>query len=119
MKRWVAKVVPFAMLLAGFVLWSFAFVVLYGIQATGCRLGWQSIEVMGPVTLQRTVLVILFLGFLTAHFVLFRGLQSSRREAPEEVDSPAFTRQAGAQLALAALGAAAFCFAGVFWLSAC
>lgn len=57
---------PFAMLLAGFVLWSVVFVALYGVQATGCRLGWHGIEIAGPVTLQRAVLVLMFLGALVS-----------------------------------------------------
>lgn len=108
---------PFAMLLAGFVLWSVVFVALYGMQATGCRIGWQSIEIAGPVTLQRAVLVLMLLGALVLHawlYVLLRRTQETSK--PEAFD---FSRRVGALLALAALGAALFCFSGVFWLSVC
>lgn len=109
---------PFAILLAGFVLWSVAFIVLYGMQGTGCSLGWQAVEVAGPVTLQRAVLVGLFLAFLAAHTVLYLKLRTPRRSQAEE-DISGFARDAGETLALAALGASVFCFSGVLWLTAC
>lgn len=118
MMRLERNAVPLALLLAGFVLWSLAFVVLYGMQATGCRLGWDSVALMGWISVQRAVLVLVFLGFLAAHFGLYLALRGQRQRVGEDT-SGNFSRKAGAQLALAALGAAVFCFAGVFWLSAC
>jgi hypothetical protein len=108
---------PMAVLLAGFVLWSVAFVVLYGAQATGCRLGWQTMEIVGPVTLQRMVLVALFLGAVALHVLLYRLLR--RTPVPDGDRAHAFSKDAGGLLAAAALGAAIFTFAGVFWLTAC
>ena len=107
---------PFAMLLAGFVLWSLAFVVLYGTQATGCRLGWHTYAIFGGMTLQRLVLILLFLGLLVLHLMLYRLVRRSGngKDRPRN-----FTRQASLLLAAAALGASVFCFAGVFWLSPC
>jgi hypothetical protein len=107
---------PMAMLLAGFVLWSIAFVVLYGAQATGCRLGWQTIEIVGPVTLQRMVLVALFLGAVALHVLLYLLLR--RASAPEGDSTHAFSRDAGGLLAAAALGAALLTVAGGLWRTA-
>ncbi len=107
---------PLVLLLAGFVLWSIAFLALYFVQATGCSLGWQALEVAGPVTLQRLVLVAMFLGFLVAHLVLYRLLLARPAESG---GTSAFSRDAGRTLALAAFGASVFCFSGVLWLTAC
>ena len=109
---------PLAVLLAGFVLWSFAFIVLYGVQATGCSLGWQVVEITGPLTLQRAILVGLFLAFLAAHLVLYRMLRTPRRRKADQ-NASGFASDAGEKLALAALGASVFCFSGVLWLTAC
>jgi hypothetical protein len=109
---------PVAVLLAGFVLWSAVFVLLYAVQATGCRLGWQTVEILGLVTVQRAVLVLLFLAAIPVHVALYwilreHGATDRRRRWS------IFAGEAGELLALAALGASIFCFAGVFWLSAC
>lgn len=109
---------PLAALLAGFVLWSLAFLVLYFVQATGCSLGWQTFAVAGPLTLQRLVLVALFLAFLAAHLALYLRLRAPR-EREGDADASAFSRDAGRTLALAAFGASVFCFSGVLWLTAC
>lgn len=109
---------PLAALLAGFVLWSLAFLVLYFVQATGCSLGWQEMEVAGPLTLQRAVLVALFLAFLAAHLVLYRKLRAPVTPLEEE-GVHGFSISAGRTLALAAFGASVFCFSGVLWLTAC
>jgi len=103
------------MLVAGFVLWSVVFVVLYAAQATGCRLGWHTREVFQELTLQRVVLVVLFLGAIALHIVLIGWFRHNGKEDARD----AFTRRAARTLAAAALGASIFCFAGVLWLSAC
>jgi hypothetical protein len=108
---------PVAVLLAGFVLWSAVFVLLYAVQATGCRLGWHTVEVLGSVTVQRAVLVLLFLAAIAVHVALYLILRE--RAAPDGRRWSIFAGEAGELLALAALGASLFCFAGVFWLSAC
>lgn len=109
---------PFTLLLAGFVLWSIAFIVLYGMQATGCSLGWQAVEIAGSLTLQRLVLVVLFVAFLAAHLVLYRMLRTPRRRKADG-NASGFAGDAGQTLALAAFGASVFCFSGVLWLTAC
>ena len=105
---------------AGFVAWSVLFLLLYGVQATGCRLGWQSIEVIAGLTLQRVVLIALFLMGLAGTAVLWRALrQAAAQEAQaHDGDSP-FVRRVASDSGAAALAAVVFCIAGVFWLTAC
>ncbi|MGE0418083.1 MAG: hypothetical protein AB7O80_14865 [Acetobacteraceae bacterium] len=120
MMRLTRDASPLAMLLSGFVLWSLAFVVLYGMQATGCHFGWHTMLLAGAVTVQRAVLVGLFLVFVAFHVVLYVVLLRAVANGTAARDEPeGFSREAGLHLALAAFGAAIFCFSGVFWLSAC
>ncbi|MFA7638837.1 MAG: hypothetical protein WCY02_05960 [Parvibaculum sp.] len=105
------------LLAAGFGLWSLAFVMLYSFQAVGCRLGWQGLEVMGGVTLQRGVLIGLFTVGIAAHLLLWRLLR--QRETKMAREEEGFARIIAADLSVAALGASLFCFLAVFWLSPC
>ncbi|MFD2238327.1 hypothetical protein [Aureimonas populi] len=64
------------LLLAGFILWSAAFVGLYTLLSFGCAYGWEEVA-LGPVTLQRAALVgawLLSLAALAALFVAMRRL---------------------------------------------
>ena len=66
------------LLVAGFLIWSSAFAVLYGVQGLGCRLGWAEVG-LGPVSLNRTALVAVWavhiglIGFLAAVLVRRRS----------------------------------------------
>lgn len=104
---------PAFRLLGGFVLWSVAFLTIYMTQATGCRLGWDGIAILGTATLQRAVLVMLFVIACALHLVLLRAVGSA-----VENENP-FILQVGQTLALSALAASIFCFAGVIWLTPC
>ncbi|MGJ3263044.1 MAG: hypothetical protein ACFE0R_07400 [Salinarimonas sp.] len=44
-------------LVAGFLLWSSAFLVLYGLHALGCAWGWEA-RVVGPTSWLRLALVV-------------------------------------------------------------
>ena len=103
-----------AVLLAGFLIWAGAFLLIYFTQATGCRLGWQEIAIFGELSLQRGFLVMLYLMAFGLHLGLILAL--GRGEAPAH---GTFVHQAGRTLSIAALAASLFCFAGVFWLTAC
>jgi hypothetical protein len=107
-----------AMIASGFALWAGAFVVLYGVQALGCRLAWNAVYVIGPLTLQRLVQVLLYLGALAALATLYAVL---RRQMVERADgrSTHFLHRVSAHSGLAALVATAVCFGGVFWLTDC
>ncbi|KTR03840.1 hypothetical protein NS365_16855 [Aureimonas ureilytica] len=53
------------LLVAGFVIWSSAFVVLYGALSVGCAFGWDTAS-LGPVSALRAVLIALWLAHLAA-----------------------------------------------------
>jgi hypothetical protein len=110
---------PFLMLLSGFVLWSVAFVVLYAVQALGCRLAWDGISLAGPLGLHRAVLVGLFAAFAVLQVLLYLLLRKSPKAVHRETGPRLFAAQAAAHLGLVALGAAIFTFAGVSWLTTC
>ncbi|MDZ7601295.1 MAG: hypothetical protein U1A06_07985 [Hoeflea sp.] len=111
MRMLSAQTRPLAMLLAGFVLWAGAFLLIYFTQATGCSLGWQEIEVFGGLTLQRGSLVGLYLIACGMHLGLIAGFGRG--------DAGSFTHRTGRLLSIAALGASIFCFGGVLWLTTC
>lgn len=50
-------------MVAGFTLWAIAFVVIYGVQATGCVQGWDQARIVGLSAL-RLGLALLFLATL-------------------------------------------------------
>ena len=66
-------------LVAGFLVWSSAFVVLYGLHALGCAWGWDArtagVGSLGSVTLLRLVLV----GAWALHLALAAGLLLAAR----------------------------------------
>ncbi|MBX3446210.1 MAG: hypothetical protein KF765_05615 [Parvibaculaceae bacterium] len=104
------------LLVAGFTLWGLAFVQLYTFQAIGCRLGWDGIGLASAFTLQRAVLVLSFIAWLAAHLALWHWLRGRRSAGEPKGDT---LHRAAADLAVAAFGAAVFCFFAVFWLSPC
>lgn len=108
----------FTPILIGFVLWSVAFLGLYGAQATGCRLGWHEIGIAGPFTLLRAVLVALFAIFSGLLLAVFLRHRRATDTAPGR-DTAAFTRSVAFNASAAAGFSTLFCFAGVLWLTLC
>ncbi len=110
------KVSPFVLLLIGFVVWSAAFLMLYGAQATGCHLGWHRIDV-GPISALRLLLVAMLLGTLALigglHRIATKGLPEPQTE--EETG----LRKIGGMLQAAALVATLITYGGVLWLTLC
>lgn len=53
------------LLIAGFVIWSSAFVALYAALSVGCSFGWDSTP-FGPVSALRALLIALWLAHLAA-----------------------------------------------------
>lgn len=110
------KAFPFAGLLAGFILWSGMFLVLYGVQATGCKLGWHQIAI-GPISLLRLLLSCLLL----ASIGLLYGMATHwLRPAADETRGEQHVLLRIAMLVHVAAAAATFVtFMGIFWLSLC
>lgn len=69
-----ASPVDLALMLAGFAIWGLALNVLYGGLSVGCELGWQR-AALGPVSLQRAVLLGLWAALLVAHVGLIAWLR--------------------------------------------
>lgn len=110
------KVSPFALVLTGFVIWSGAFLLLYGVQATGCHLGWHQVDV-GPTSALR-----LLLGFmLVAILALIGGLHwiTTRALTEPQTDEVRLLHKIAGMLHAAALVATLITYGGVMWLTLC
>ena len=66
-------------IVAGFIIWSSAFTLLYAALSFGCTLGWQSVDV-GPVSLNRLVLILVWAGHLAALGLLLQWCLRTRRD---------------------------------------
>lgn len=108
------ETMPLAGLLTGFLLWAGAFILIYMTQATGCRLGWHQVEVFGMMTLQRSVLVALYLSACGLQLGLMAVAGRSKLGARS-----GFIHRTGRVLSVAAIAASVFCFSGVMWLTTC
>jgi hypothetical protein len=109
-----------AMLIAGFTLWGAAFVIIYGVQAAGCHLGWHRIDLLGPATVQRTILLALLLAFIAVHVVLIWIARRWRPAAASgDVVISSFMNSVVVRLTVAASLTSLFCFWGIVWLTTC
>ena len=110
------KVSPFVLLLTGFVIWSGAFLLLYGMQATGCHFGWHQIDV-GPTSALRlllaTILVLVLLLIGGLHWYAKRVLGE-----PQTDEAKLLLKIAG-MLQAAALVSTLITYGGVMWLTLC
>lgn len=107
-----------ALLGAGFAVWAIGFAVLYAILSLGCALGWERAG-LGPVSLQRAVLLALALAALLATALVARRI-AAVPPAASGADGPgAFVLTVSRYGALAAVPATAFTFLGVTMLSTC
>lgn len=107
-----------ALLCAGFLVWSSAFLSLYAALSLGCAFGWEDIA-LGPVSVQRAVLIGLWLVHLAliAALVAFARRRSRRAEAKQDLGG--FFAGLAFWGSIAALGASVVNYAPVLGLSAC
>ncbi|MFN3550027.1 MAG: hypothetical protein ACK4U0_21290 [Mesorhizobium sp.] len=120
MNRPLREIGPLAVLLCGFLLWSAAFLAIYGAQAIGCGLGWDAKILLGPLSVQRAVLLGLFALVLIGHAALALRLKSGGPVGdPADAETTVFMRTAASRLALMSAAASALCFGGVAWLTTC
>ncbi|WP_290685478.1 MULTISPECIES: hypothetical protein [unclassified Haematobacter] len=96
----------FAALVGPFVIWSIAFVLLYGTHATGCALGWE-----GRVFLTTSLLRAVLAGILALTFAALFLLRPAGGEEP--------LARVARLMFIAALVATVFCFWAVFVLPLC
>lgn len=105
-------------LFAGLVLWSSAFVLLYAALSIGCAFGWEQ-QAFGPLTLQRFVLLVLWLAHLAALLALLAWTRRhARRVAPGD-RTGAFLARCALHATVVALVATVVNYAPVLTLSAC
>jgi hypothetical protein len=109
------RVSPFVLILAGFVVWSIAFLALYATQATGCRLGWDGIAI-GPLSLLRLSLTGLFILAVALLAGLYRYGSIHGHGATGQAQ---ILVKIAYMVHLAALISTVITFSGVFWLSLC
>ncbi len=96
------------LLAAGFVVWAWAFVALYGINAVGCAFAW-------PRPLQRGILLsLLALHIAALGYLAWRGWQ--RRQAN---DCTGFVEDVGFGATVSALAATLLTFAPSLVLTLC
>lgn len=110
------KISPFLLLLTGFVIWSGAFLGLYGAQATGCHLGWHQVEI-GPISALRLLLAVM----LVATVLLIAGLHviAARSLGEPQSENARLLIKIGGMLQAAALVATVITYGGVMWLTLC
>lgn len=60
--------------------WAAAFSSVYGLHGLGCAMGWEHID-LGPLSLQRTVLVVSWLAWLALLALWVWRVRSWRRHA--------------------------------------
>lgn len=89
-------------LLAGFVVWSAAFVGIYALQAIGCAMGWPSGLLRGLLATGAAVAALACAGIVVLAFRQ-RGI----------------LRLSAVCAAVAALVATVLTFSGVFWMQVC
>nr|CAD6436500.1 hypothetical protein REQ54_03963 [Rhizobium sp. Q54] len=111
---------PLISLIAGFLMWSIIFVLLYAAQATGCHFSGDNLEaVASDPPLLRVVLSLSVAVATTAMLLLFlKDRRLARRDLQNETTS-GFFRELSAYVWAAALVATPFCFGGVAWLTLC
>lgn len=101
----------------GFLVWASAFVLLYAMLSVGCRFGWDGIDLVGGLTVQRGQLILILLAHLGLGVALVIHM---RRCLNAEFDRPAaFLGRIGYWAAIAALASSLLTYAAVFGLSAC
>ncbi len=120
MRRPAREIGPLAVLLSGFLLWSAAFLAIYGAQATGCSLGWDATILLGPLTAQRTVLLGLFALVVAGHVAVVLRLNAGTTPVDgADAETADFMRTTARRLAVIATVASIVCFGGVAWLTTC
>lgn len=97
---------------AGYAIWALAFVVLYAMLSVGCQFGWHEKPLLGPLSLQRAQLILLFLLHAGAGLTL---VIHTRRMA----DLAPFLHQASILTGVAAFASTLFTFLAIFFLSPC
>ncbi|MCG6114300.1 MAG: hypothetical protein MEQ84_03795 [Mesorhizobium sp.] len=109
-------------LVLGYVVWAGGFVALYAALSIGCEYGWHLMEFAGGVTVQRAILVVLFLATVAATgavaWLSRRRWLAARRRAPA-VAPARFLEWAAVGSSLTAVVAAIVSLAPALVLTSC
>ncbi|HEX2148060.1 MAG TPA: hypothetical protein VHG11_10485 [Pseudorhizobium sp.] len=110
---------PIISIIAGFLLWSLIFLLLYAVQATGCHLAADSLVALEEQPTLRLVLIVSFLLSLLVVGIPFIRSRRNRNSLDHSDETKDFTREVAGYVWIAAAVATPFCFAGVMWLGLC
>lgn len=105
------------LLIAGFVIWSSAFVALYAGLSVGCAFGWDAVR-LGPVSGLRALLVVLWLAHLLALGGLF-VLCRKRAQAAGGAEPDGFLAFAALHAGVAAVVVTLINYAPILGLTLC
>lgn len=109
-------------LVLGHVAWAAGFVALYAGLSIGCEYGWHLMELAGGVSVQRAMLIVLFLATLAATsviaFLSWRRWSAARTKTAAAAPAP-FLEWASFISSLTAVAAAIVSLAPSFVLTTC
>jgi hypothetical protein len=109
-------------LVLGHVAWAGGFVALYAAMSIGCEYGWHLIELAGGVTVQRVMLIVLFLATLAATsfiaFLTWRRWSQARARGSGVAPAP-FLEWAAFVSSLTAIAAAIVSLGPALVLTSC
>jgi hypothetical protein len=103
---------------AGLILWSSAFIALYAGLSIGCAFGWED-RSLGPLSLQRWMLLGLWLGHLGLLALATAWMRRRARRLAARDELARFLARVNLWAMVAALAITVVNFLPVAWLSAC
>jgi hypothetical protein len=106
------------LLMAGLLVWGSAFVWLYGALSVGCAFGWEA-RMLGPISLQRAVLIGLWLAHLSLIAILLAVLHRRLKVSGGHASLDGFFARAVFWSTLVALGVTIVNYAPILGLSTC
>jgi hypothetical protein len=110
-------------LVLGYLIWSAAFVTLYAALSIGCEYGWHERTAVAGISVQRLMLVILFLISLAAAgygtWLTCQRWSRARAEAGRLVPPAGFLEWASHLVAVSAFAATLATLVPVFFLTTC
>lgn len=106
-------------MIAGFLVWSAAFAGLYAMLSIGCAFGWHETDLVAGLTLQRAVLIALFLLSVGAGAFILRVTVARRTATAGGPPLAIFVEWTAWLGAWAALAATIVSLGPVFFLTAC
>ncbi|TRO90546.1 hypothetical protein FKB34_14200 [Glycocaulis profundi] len=104
-------------LVAGFSVWASGFILLYGLHALGCRWGWEEAAFLGGISVNRAVLIGVYLAHIAAGAALWLPLHAAAKRWPGE--GGVFLKSASVLLTVAAVVSTIWIGAPVLFLAAC